>query len=157
MYIKRMVQGALIAAIYACLTLLLAPIGYGLMQIRVSEALCVLPLFTSAAVPGLFVGCLLANLIAGLGIYDVIIGSLATLAAAVITLLLKKRSPWIAPLPTVIVNALAVGAMLAYLVGVGESFAVCAAYVGAGELIACYALGMPLYFALKRMNPEVFE
>lgn len=152
MYIRRTVQGALIAAIYAAVTLLLAPISYGLMQIRVSEALCILPLFTPAAVPGLFVGCLLANLIGGMGIYDVVIGSLATLAAALLTLLLKKRSPWLAPLPTILINALAVGAMLAYLVGVGESFAVCALYVGAGEAIACYILGMPLYFALKRVD-----
>jgi len=152
MYIRRTVQGALIAAIYAAVTLLLAPISYGLMQIRVSEALCILPLFTPAAVPGLFVGCLLANLIGGMGIYDVVIGSLATLAAALLTLLLKKRSPWLAPLPTILINALAVGAMLAYLVGVGESFAVCALYVGAGEAIACYILGIPLYFALKRVD-----
>ncbi|MGI6192082.1 MAG: QueT transporter family protein [Christensenellales bacterium] len=157
MYVKRLVQGALIAAIYAALTLLLAPISYGLMQIRVSEALCVLPLFTPAAVPGLFVGCLLANIIGGMGIYDVVIGSLATLVAAVLTLLLKKRSPWLAPLPTIIVNAFAVGAMLCYLVGVGESFLVCALYVGAGELIACYVLGMPLYYGLKKLDPEVFN
>ena len=106
--------------------------------------------------PGLFVGCLIANLIGGMGIYDVVIGSLATLAAASLTLLLKNRSPWLAPLPAVIVNAVAVGAMLSFLVGAGESFLVCAAYVGAGELIAGYVLGMPLYYGLKKLDPEIF-
>ena len=87
--IKKIVQGALIGALYAALTLVAAPISFGLMQVRISEALCILPFFTPAAVPGLFVGCVVANLLGGAALYDVIFGSLATLLAAVFTRWLK--------------------------------------------------------------------
>ena len=85
MTVKKLVQGALIGALYAVLTLAAAPISYGLMQVRISEALSVLPYFTAAAVPGLFVGCIVANLLGGAALYDVIFGSLATLLAAFLT------------------------------------------------------------------------
>ena len=111
---KKLVQGALIGALYAALTLAAAPISFGLMQVRVSEALCILPFFTSAAVPGLFIGCLVANLAGGAVLYDVVFGSLATLLAALLTRWFKKRgfSKWLAPLPAVVVNALIVGALM---------------------------------------------
>lgn len=150
---RFLVHAAVIAALYAVLTLIFAPFSYGLMQVRVSEALCILPLFTPAAVPGLFAGCVLANLLGGMGIYDVIFGSLATLLAASCTWLLRKKSRYLAPLPSVLFNALIVGAMLAFLFDVGESFAVCALYVGAGQAIACCGLGIPLSFALDRARP----
>ena len=145
-----LVQSAVIAALYAVLTLLLAPISYGLMQVRISEALCVLPLYTPAGVPGLFLGCLLANLLGGMGIYDVVFGSLTTLLAAACTRLLRKHSRYLAPLPTVLFNALIIGGMMAFLFDVGESFALCALYIGVGEAIACYALGIPLTFMLEK-------
>ena len=154
---RYLVQAAVIAALYAALTLAFAPISYGLMQVRISEALCVLPLFPSAAVPGLFVGCVLANLLGGMGIYDVIFGSLATLMAALCTWLLRKKTRWLAPLPSVIFNAVIVGAMLAFLFDVGESFAICMLYVGAGQAIACYGLGIPLSYGLEKISDRIFR
>ena len=82
---RFLAQAAVIAALYALLTVLVAPVASGLVQCRVSEALCVLPYFTFSAVPGLFVGCAMANLITGAPIYDVIFGSIATLLAALWT------------------------------------------------------------------------
>lgn len=151
--LRYLAQGAVIAALYAALTLLFAPISYGLMQVRISEALCVLPMFTPAAVPGLFVGCLLANLLGGAAVYDVVFGSLATLAAAFLTRKLRFNR-FLAPLPAVLVNGLVVGAMLAFLFEVGESFGACFLYISAGQAIACYALGIPLSYALERVRWE---
>ena len=100
MTVRELVRGAIIAAVYALLTIVLAPISSGLIQCRVSEAMSVLPYFTFSAVPGLFIGCLIANLLTGAPIYDVVFGSLATLLAAYMTYLLRKRAPkWFAPLP----------------------------------------------------------
>ena len=95
--IRTLTTAAIIAAAYAALTLLLAPISYGAVQVRVSEALTVLPFFTPAAVPGLFVGCLVANLIAGVNPVDFVVGSGATLLAALLSYLLGRRSRWLVP------------------------------------------------------------
>lgn len=160
--LKKMIQGAVIAAIYALLTLILAPIGFGLIQCRISEALCILPLFTPAAVPGLFIGCLLSNLISG-EIMDIIFGSLATLLAAFLTYLVgrkcsQKTARWLAPLPAVVINALVVGYLIAYVYGGGEGvgFTVSALAVAAGQALACYGLGVPLSFALERYKNKLF-
>ena len=80
--VLRLTQGAAIAALYVVLTLIFAPISFGPVQLRIAEMLTILPLFTSAAVPGLFIGCLLANLLGGAVIWDVIFGSIATLIGA---------------------------------------------------------------------------
>ncbi len=136
-----LVQAALIAAIYAALTYFLAPISYGPLQFRISEALTVLPALFPAAVPGLFVGCLISNLIGGLGMYDIIFGSLATLIAAYLTS--KLRKAWIVPAPAVIVNALVIGIMLSYMYKL--PYIATIASVGFGELVVCYVLGIPLY------------
>lgn len=156
---KKLVQGALIGALYAALTLAAAPISYGLMQVRISEALCILPFFTPAAVPGLFIGCLVANLAGGAVLYDVVFGSLATLLAALLTWWLRVRgaSKWLAPLPAVVLNALIVGALMHLVYLPGEvTFPVAAAYVGAGQAIACYGLGMPLFYVLERYGKKLF-
>lgn len=154
--------GGIIAAMYAAVTLLLLPISYHLMQVRVSEALCVLPFFTPAAVPGLFIGCLVANLIGGAPLPDVIFGSLATLLAAVCTYLLGKywkgsAAKWLAPLPAVLLNALIVGWVLCDVYQVGEPYLVCALFVGAGQAISCYGLGMPLLYALGKFKVTLFR
>ena len=88
---KYVIQAAIIAAIYALVTLLLAPISYGPIQIRISEALTVLPALTPAGIPGLFIGCLLANILGGAAVPDIVFGSLATLAAAAVSYRLKDR------------------------------------------------------------------
>lgn len=149
------VQAAIIAALYAALALLFAPISYGLMQVRISEALTILPLFTPAAVPGLFVGCLLANVVGGFGFYDILFGSLATLLAAYLSYKLRRHR-FLVPLPPVIVNALVVGYMLTYVFKVGAPLWMSIAYVGVGQFLACYVLGIPLSFALSKVWAKMF-
>ena len=110
-------QGAIIAALSVALTLIFAPISFGEMQVRISEALTILPLFTPAAIPGLFLGCVLGNLLGGAIPLDVICGSLATLIGAAGGYLLRKNR-WLVPLPTVLSNALIVPFVLRYGYGV---------------------------------------
>lgn len=157
--IKFISRAALVGAIYAVLTLALYPISFGAVQFRLSEALTLLPLLIPEAIPGLFVGCIVANLLSpNIVVLDVVFGSLATLIAAVLTS--RVKSVWLAPLPPVICNALIVGAVIAYSeVGAGAGF--WAAYlfnlasVGFGELVVCYALGVPLILALRRIAPKI--
>jgi uncharacterized membrane protein len=155
-------EAGIIAALYFVLTVAVAPIAYGPLQMRISEALCILPFFTPAAIPGLFVGCILANLFSPFGLWDIIFGSLATLIAASITYRIKIK--WLLPLPTIIINALVIGAELTLLATLPEFgdmlprtvYWLSAAYVGAGETIACYVLGMPLFFLLYRYKDKLF-
>ncbi len=152
-----MAEAGIIAALYFVLTMAIAPLSYGqlgMMQIRISEALCVLPFFTPAAIPGLFVGCVLANLFSFLGVVDVIFGSLATLAAAAMTYFIKNK--WLVPLPTILVNAVAIGALLHFFYFTDVPLFIPVAYVGAGEALACYALGMPLLFLLNKHQKKIF-
>lgn len=152
---KFLLQAAIIASIYAVLTILLMPLSYGVMQIRVSEALTILPYFTPAAIPGLFVGCLISNAIGPNGIIDMIFGSGASLIAAVGSYLLRGR-PLLVPLPPVAVNALIIGIMLHYIYGVPISLPLCILWVGVGQLVACYGLGYPLLKYLKKYK-KIFE
>ncbi|MDR1117575.1 MAG: QueT transporter family protein [Oscillospiraceae bacterium] len=152
MSVKKLVFSAVIAAAYAALTLLLAPISFAAVQLRVSEALCVLPFFVPSSMWGLFVGCVLANLVGGFGMLDIVFGSLATLLAAYLTS--KTKSKALAPLPSVLVNAVVVGAVIAYSTAPGAfwvSFPIIALQVGAGQLGACYGIGLPLMYALERL------
>ncbi len=151
---KFITQGALIAALYTVLTLAIAPLSSGAIQLRVSEALCILPWLFPAAVPGLFVGCLISNLIMGAPFLDVAVGSLTTLLAAYLTLRLKnaKLSHYLAPLPAIILNAIFVGAVVWYLYSPDMFLPLVMVYVGLGQIGACYVLGMPLLFILKKMK-----
>ncbi|OQB24443.1 MAG: QueT transporter [Firmicutes bacterium ADurb.Bin182] len=158
---KKLAQGALIAAIYALLTFAVLPLSSGLIQMRVSEALSVLPWFIPAAVPGLFVGCVAANIIAGAAVYDIVFGSLATLLAAYITRFLSKRgfSRWLAPLPAVLINAVVVGFILYYVYEMKElgiSLSLCILYVAIGQTLACYGLGMPLLLLIEKFGRKLF-
>jgi len=155
--VRALAQGAIIAAVYALLTIFLAPISSGLIQCRVSEAMSVLPYFTFSAVPGLFIGCLIANLLVGAPIYDVIFGSLATLLAAYITYAMRKHvSKYLAPLPSVVVNALVVGWLLTYVYEVGVDYWIAVGYVAIGQAIACFVLGIPLMKLLERFRDMLF-
>jgi len=143
---KRLVRIAAIAAIYATITIIMAPFSYGPIQVRVSEALTVLPFIFPESVLGLFVGCLIANIYSNYGLIDVVVGSLATLAAAYLT---RKMPHWLlAPLPPVLVNAVVIGAMLHYVAGfpLVETMI----WVGIGQVAACYVLGLPLLYFLKK-------
>ena len=146
-------RAAVIAALYAALTLALAPISYGLIQFRIAEALTVLAFFTPAAIPGLFIGCLVANIIGPYGILDIIFGSLATLIAAFATYKIKNK--FLAPLPPVLSNALIVGPLVAYFVNV--PFYMGMLYVGLGQLAVCYGLGLPLILALEPFKKQLFS
>ncbi|MFZ5353261.1 MAG: QueT transporter family protein [Bacillota bacterium] len=141
-----LVQAALIAAVYAALTIAFAPLSYGQVQIRFAEMLTVLPAITPAAIPGLFVGCLVANIYGGGGIVDIVFGSLATLTAAYISFKMPKK--WLVPMPPVLVNAVVVGFILNYLYQL--PLLVTMVWVGLGQLVACYVLGYPLLLVLSR-------
>ena len=143
---RSLTRVALIAGVYAAVTLAFFPLSYGAIQVRVAEALTVLPFLTPLAIPGLFVGCLLANILGGFGFYDIVFGSLATFAAAYVTS--RMRSPALAPLPPVIINALVVPAYLSSIVRVPYFPLVIS--IAVGEAIACYALGYPLLLYLRR-------
>ncbi len=151
---KYLLQGAIIAAVYAVLTIVLAPISYGPMQVRISEALTVLPVFTPAAIPGLFVGCFVANMVGPYGAIDMICGSIATLIAAMLTYKLRNNT-WFAPLPPVVLNGVIIGGMLHFAYGV-PNLPACMAWVAIGEAIVCYAVGVPLIKLLGRYK-NVFE
>lgn len=142
----RLTRAAMVAAIYAALTMVLAPISYGPLQFRISEAMTVLPWLYPEAVPGLFLGCLVANLFGGNGLLDIIFGSMATLAAALLSRRIKKT--WLVPLPPVLINALVIGAMLSYVLNL--PFWLTAAEVGLGQIGSCYVLGLPLLIFLNR-------
>lgn len=159
--LRSLTEGAMIAAIYGVLTLVFWQFSSMQIQVRLSEALCILPLFTSAAVPGLTVGCFLVNLLMG-NIWDAVFGSLATLLAAAAAYGLKGKKTtlhWLAPLPCVVFNALIVPLVLYFGYGV-TSFGnetgmwlvlgLQALSIAIGQVIACYGLGMPLHYLLKR-------
>ena len=142
----KLSRTAMVAAIYAAMTIALAPISFGPLQFRAAEAMTVLPCVYPEAVPGLFIGCLIANLIGGYGIADIVFGSLATLAAAYMSRRMKQI--WLVPLPPVIVNALVIGAVLSKMLGL--PFWLTAGEICLGQTGACYGLGIPLLLFLKR-------
>ncbi len=144
-YIARV---AVIAAIYVAITLLLAPVSYGLFQVRVSEALTVLPFISAYGVPGLALGVLIANIFGGLGLIDIVFGTLATFIAAVLTR--RMPTPYLAPLPPVLVNAVIVGTYLSFMLEYPLVLAII--QVGAGQILACYFLGLPLLLGLMRLT-----
>ena len=152
---KQLAVAGIIAAIYTVMSLLSSVFGiaYGPIQCRFSEALTVLPFFLPEAIPGLFIGCIVSNLMSTVGPLDLIFGSLATLLAALWTRRMRNR--WLAPLPPVLCNAVMIGAMIAwYEVGFTEAFwgmfAFNALTVGIGQILACYGLGLLLMKALSR-------
>ena len=155
--VQFVAQAAVIAAIYVVLTLLFAPFSYGEVQVRLSEALTILPVFTPAAVPGLFVGCLLSNILGGCIVPDIIFGSLATLTGAVFTYLLRNQSRFLAPLPPILANALIVPFVLRFGYQVPLPIPFMMLTVGIGEVISCGVFGMILYAALYRYKSLIFK
>ena len=157
---RKLAYAAIIAAVYAALTLAVAPLSYGSIQIRFSEALTVLPFFMPEAIPGLFAGCLLANAggvaMGATTALDVIVGPVATLIAAVLTRRVKVF--WLAPLPPVLVNAAVIGVMLSVTLtpeAVWASMPLFMCWIAAGQAIACFGCGIPLMLTLKRAR-EIF-
>ena len=150
-------QAAMIAAIYVVLTYVFAAFSFGEIQVRISEALTILPAFTPAAVPGLFVGCLLGNMLGGALLPDIIFGSLATLIGAFFTWKLRKAHPFLAPVPPVLANTVIVPFVLRFAYGILLPIPLMMLTVGIGEVISCGVLGLLLYYALRRYRNVIFK
>lgn len=155
--IHALARAAMIAAIYVALTLIFQPISFGAIQFRIAEALMLLPVLTADAVPGLFIGCLLANLLGGGVWFDVVLGSLATLLAAVFARKWRDR-PALAAFSAVLFNGLIVGPVVyfAYVRAPGAPVSVATLLfnmgtVAFGELVVCYALGLPMLYGLRKL------
>lgn len=150
-------QAAIIAALYVVLTMLANALGLAnyAIQLRFSEALTILPFFIPAAIPGLFLGCLISNLLTGAIVWDVIFGSLATLLGAVGTYLLRKNK-WLAPLPPIVANTIIVPFVLYYAYQIPGSVPFFMLTVGLGEVLSCGVLGMLLLFVLQKYRKYIF-
>ena len=156
--VKYITQAAMIAAIYVVLTLFISAfhLASGAIQIRISEALTVLPAFTPAAIPGLFIGCFISNLISGGLILDVIFGSLATLIGACGTYLLRKWK-WTVPIPPILSNVLIVPFVLAYVYNLPGGVPYFMVTVGIGQIISCGVLGMIVYGIIAKHRNVIFK
>ena len=152
-----MTQAAMIAAIYVVLTLVFAPFSFGEVQIRISEALTILPVFTPAAIPGLFVGCLIGNFAGGAILPDVIFESIATLIGAFFTYKLRNQKRILAPVPPILANILIVPLVLRYAYGVALPIPFLMLTVGIGEVISCGVLGLLIAAALSRYQSTIFK
>ena len=149
---RQIATAGIVGALYAAVTVGLAPLSYGPIQVRVAEGLTVLPFLTPWAIPGLYFGCMVANVFGGLGPVDIFGGSFITLVAACGTYLLRRTGKeWLAPLPPIVANALGVSLYL-HRIAAMPYWLTCL-YVGAGELIACFGLGYPLLLVLRRRFP----
>ncbi len=150
-----MTQAAAIAALYVLLTVLSAGLASGVIQLRLAEALTVLPYFTPAAIPGLFCGCVLANLLTGCAPWDVVFGSLATLIGAAVAYLIR-RWRYLTPLPNILANTLIVPFVLRHVYGAKEALPFLFLTVGAGEILSSGVLGIALLLILDRYAGRLF-
>ena len=153
---RVLTNGALIAALYVVLTYIsnLAGLASGAVQVRISEALTILPAFTFSAVPGLTVGCIVANLLTGAQVWDVVFGSLATLIGAAGTYCFGKRK-FIAPIFPIIANTAIIPFVLKIVYGVADGYGFLFATIFIGEFISCGLLGTVLYKAVEKT--KIFE
>ncbi len=151
-----MCQAGVIGALYAVVTVLISPFGSTAVQCRISEALCILPMFTSAAIPGLTIGCFISNLLTNGLWQDMVFGTLATLLGAIGARALR-RVPWLVPLPTVVANTVVIPFVLAYAYHDESGIPFLMVSVGIGEILSAYCLGMLLWFALRRTAGRLFR
>ena len=154
--VRFMAQAAMIAAVYVALTVVFAPISFSEIQVRVAEALTILPVFTPAAIPGLFIGCLIGNIAGGALVPDIIFGTLATLIGAFGTWKLRRAHPFLAPVPPILANTVIVPFVLKYAYEVPLPVPFMMLTVGAGEILSCGVLGMLLYYALRSRREQIF-
>ena len=154
--VRFLAQGAMIAAVYVALTVVFAPISFSEIQVRVAEALTILPVFTPAAIPGLFLGCLIGNIAGGALVPDIIFGSLATLIGAFGTWKLRRAHPFLAPVPPILANTVIVPFVLKYAYEVPLPVPFMMLTVGAGEILSCGVLGMLLYYPLRSRREQIF-
>ena len=153
----KLAQGAVIAALYVALTIVFAPISFREVQVRIAEALTILPLFSGAAVPGLYIGCLLANFIGGAAVPDIIFGSLATLIGAIGTRMLRNRKPVLGTIPPILSNTIIIPFVLRYAYSVELPIPILMLSLFIGEVLSCGVLGMILYYALNRRRKAIFK
>ncbi|TCT13072.1 putative membrane protein [Natranaerovirga pectinivora] len=146
---RYITQAAIIAAIYVVVTIVFQAISFREIQIRISEALTILPYFTPAAIPGLFIGCLIANYLGGAMLADIILGSLATLLAAILSYSLRKNR-YLVPIPPIIINAIVVGFLLKYVYGFALPLISLMILVAIGQFISCFILGLGLIYAMEK-------
>ena len=152
-----MTQAAMIAAIYVVLTYVFAPFSFGEVQIRIAEALTILPVFTPAAIPGLFVGCIVGNILGGAILPDIIFGSIATLIGAVFTYKLRNSNRFLAPIPPIAANAIIVPFVLRFGYGVNLPIPLMMLTVGIGEVVSCAIVGLILQTALLKYKNVIFR
>lgn len=150
-----LVQAAGIGALYTVITLLFAPLSFGQVQVRFSEALTILPYFTPAAIPGLFVGCILSNILGGALPVDILFGSIATLIGAVFTYRLR-RNKYLAPVPPILANMVIIPFVLRLGYGINLPILFLMLTIGAGEVISCGVLGMIILHTLSRYGTFLF-
>ena len=163
--VMSLVTAAMIAALYVVLSFAINAFGLasGAIQVRVSEALTILPYFTASAIPGLAIGCLLFNLLSGAAILDVVFGTLATLLGAIVSYFLgkaAKKAAWakfLVPLPPILSNAFIVPWVLKTAYGLSDAYWYLAVTVGIGEIISCGVLGMVLLYALLPLRRTLFR
>lgn len=153
---QSLTRGAIIAALYAALTLLLAPISYGEVQIRIAEALTLLPVLMPEAVPALVIGCLIANILGGCTVLDIVFGSLATLLAALCTRALRRNLLAASAMP-VIFNGLIVGAVVHFAYAPAIPLPLCMLFVAAGETVSAMLLGRIVLRALIRLPDRMLH
>ena len=155
---RYLCHAAIIASIYIVLTYLASMLGLasGAIQLRLSEALCILTVFTPAAIPGLTLGCLISNYVTGCLPIDILFGTLATLLGALGGRYLRRK-PYLAPLPTVLANTLIVPFVLSWAYHVEEGLPFLFLTVGIGELLSAYALGVLLYHPIKKNQGKLFN
>ena len=151
----NIVWAALIAALYVTMTFVFAPISFNAVQLRIAEALTILPLFTPAAIPGLFIGCVIGNMAGGAIMLDVVFGSVATLIGAIGGYLLRKNR-WLVPIPAIVANTIIVPLVLKYGYGVDLPLILSALYILLGEIGGCYILGELLASALMPHKNRIF-
>lgn len=153
-----MSQAAMIAALYVVLTFVANTFGLasGVIQIRLSEALTILPYFTPAAIPGLTIGCLLSNCLTGCAPLDIVFGTVATLLGALGSYALRKYQ-WLTPIPPILANTIIVPWVLRFAYGAKDAVPYMMITVGIGEVISCYVLGMLLLLSLKKFGGSLFE
>ncbi len=149
-------QAAMIAAVYVALTYVFAPFSFGEIQVRLAEALTILPLFTPAAIPGLFIGCFIGNILGGAILPDIVFGSIATLIGAYFTYKIREKSPLFAPLPPILANTLIVPFVLRYGYAVPLPIPFMMLTVGIGEFISCGILGLILFAAFRKYANILF-
>lgn len=150
-------QAAMIAAIYVVLGVVFAAFGSKAIQVRLAEALTILPIFTEAAVPGLFVGCLVSNMLSGSILPDIVFGSLATLLGAVGTRKLGRIHPVLGTLPPILANTITIPLILRYGYGEPLPISYMMLTVGIGEVLSCGVLSILLYSALKPVRNKIFH